>query len=165
MKRTASSAAQALALTLFSVAVGAAGCGATASDSKAGEPSVAAMAAGPERSLYDRLGGKPAITSVVEDFVGNVVSDDAIKFRFRDTDAVAFKAKLVDQICEATGGPCKYVGKNMKEAHAGMKISDAEFTALVNDLKNALGKNKVGDREQTELMAALGGMHDDIVNQ
>ena len=46
-----------------------------------------------------------------------------------------------------------------------MKISDAEFTALVNDLKKALEKNKVGAREETELLAALGGMHDDIVNQ
>lgn len=167
MMRTARTAAHALALTVFLVAMSGAGCGSTASDTKAAtEPSAAGAASGAAQgSLYDRLGGKPAITSVVDDFVGNVVTDDFIKTRFRDTDAVAFKSKLVDQICEATGGPCKYTGKSMKESHAGMKISEAEFTALVNDLKKALDKNKVGAREQMELLTALGGMHDDIVNQ
>jgi hemoglobin len=157
MKRAASSAAPLLLVLMVSA------CGATSGETKGETKAVVDPAAG--ASLYDRLGGKPAITVVVDDFVGNVVSDDAIKTRFRDTDAVAFKAKLVDQICEATGGPCKYTGKNMKESHAGMKISDAEFTALVNDLKKALDKNKVGEREQTELLTALGSMHGDIVNQ
>jgi hemoglobin len=161
MKRALSFAAPATALTLFLVATGCA----TAGDSKATAEPASAQAAAQGGSLYDRLGGKPAITVVVDDFVGNVVTDDVIKTRFRDTDAAAFKAKLVDQICEATGGPCKYTGKSMKESHAGMKISEAEFTALVNDLKKALDKNKVGEREQTELLTALGGMHNDIVNQ
>ena len=138
-------------------------CGSAGSETKAGE--TIAKTPVPQGSLYDRLGGKPAITVVVEDFVGNVVSDDLIKARFASTDAPVFKALLVDQICEATGGPCKYTGKNMREAHAGMKISDAEFGALVNDLKKPLDKNKVPAREQGELLGALGGMHDDIVNQ
>jgi hemoglobin len=154
----------ALAMTVFlSTALG---CGSAASE---GKPASAGTAPAPgaamQGSLYDRLGGKPAITVVVDDFVGNVLADDAIKTRFRDTDGVDFKAKLVDQVCQATGGPCSYKGKSMKDSHAGMKISDAEFLALVGDLKKALDKNKVGDREQTELLAALGGMHDDIVNQ
>src|SRR5262249_11302307 len=130
----------------------------------AGGTTPAIAAASPQGSLYERLGGKAAITVVVDDFVANLLSDDAVKFRFRDTDAVGFKAKLVDQICEATGGPCKYTGKSMRDSHAGMKISDAEFTALVVDLKKALDKNKVPDREQKELLGALGGMHDDVVN-
>ncbi len=141
------------------IAVGLAACGSSASETK---PAPAAAAAA---SLYDRLGGKTAITVVVDDFVGNVLTDDLIKARFAATDGPAFKGKLVDQICEASGGPCKYTGKTMKESHAGMKISDGEFTALVNDLKKALDKNKVGAREQTELLTALGGMHNDIVNQ
>lgn len=142
----------------------AAACGSTATESK-GESKAAASVPAAGGSLYDRLGGKAAITVVVDDFVGNVLTDDLIKARFAATDGPAFKGKLVDQICEASGGPCKYTGKSMKESHAGMKISDAEFTALVNDLKKALEKNKVGAREETELLAALGGMHDDIVNQ
>jgi hemoglobin len=148
-----------LALVTMSVLIAAA-CGSSSGESK----TASTMPAG-GGSLYDRLGGKPAITVVVDDFVGNVLTDDLIKARFAATDGPSFKAKLVDQICEASGGPCKYTGKSMKESHAGMKISDAEFTALVGDLKKALDKNKVGAREQTDLLTALGGMHDDIVNQ
>ena len=147
-----------LALVTISVLMAAA-CGSSAGESKAASTMPATT------SLYDRLGGKAAITVVVDDFVGNVLTDDLIKTRFAATDGPAFKGKLVDQICEASGGPCKYTGKSMKESHAGMKISDAEFAALVSDLKKALDKNKVGAREQSELLSALGGMHNDIVNQ
>ena len=118
-----------------------------------------------QKSLYDRLGGKPAISAVVDDFVGNVAADGRINQRFAGTNVPRLKAMLVDQICEASGGPCKYTGKNMKAAHAGMRISDAEFNALVEDLVKSLNKFKVPAREQQELLAALGGMKPDIVNQ
>ena len=65
----------------------------------------------------------------------------------------------------ATGGPCKYTGKDMKSAHAGMNVTDPEFGALVGDLKGALDKFKVGATEQSELLSALGGMKGDIVGQ
>ena len=82
-----------------------------------------------EKSLYDRLGQKLAIEAVVDDFVTRVGRDDRINKFFQKTDAVSFKAKLVDQICEASGGPCKYTGiyKDMKTAHKGMGITDADF--------------------------------------
>jgi hemoglobin len=115
------------------------------------------------KSLYDRLGGKDAITAVVDDFVNNCATDDRIKQRFANTDAKDLKAKLVDQICEATGGPCKYTGKDMKTAHTGMKITEDEFTALVEDLVKSLDKFKVPEKEKTELLTALGGMKGDIV--
>jgi hemoglobin len=118
----------------------------------------------PAKPLYDRLGGKDAITAVVKDFVEQRVAKDArINAMFANTDIPALETKLVDQICEATGGPCKYTGKDMKTAHAGMKIRDADFTALVEDLKASLDKFKVPDREQNELLGALGSMHDDVV--
>jgi hemoglobin len=118
-----------------------------------------------DKSLYERLGGLDAIKAVVDDFVANVAADTAINARFANTNMPAFKQQLVDQICEATGGPCKYTGKDMPTAHAGMKISDAEFDALVGDLKKTLDKFKVPDREQGELLGALGGMKSDIVNK
>jgi hemoglobin len=118
-----------------------------------------------DKSLYERLGGLDAIKAVVDDFVANVAADPAINARFASTNVPAFKQQLVDQICEATGGPCKYTGKDMATAHAGMKISDAEFDALVGDLKKTLDKFKVPEREQGELLGALGGMRPDIVNK
>ena len=130
-----------------------AACGAKSTGEKAGG-----------KSLYDRLGGKEAITLVVDDFVANIANDSRINTRFVNTDIPAFKGKLVDQICEATGGPCKYTGKSMRESHTGLRISEAEFTALVEDLQKSLNKYKVGEKEQAELLAALGAMKPDIVN-
>jgi len=116
-----------------------------------------------EKSLYDRLGGKDAITAVVEEFVGNVVADERINTFFKNADAANLKKQLVDQICEATGGPCKYAGKDMKTAHAGMGVKEADFNALVEDLVKALDKFKVPEKEKGELLGALGGMKGDIV--
>jgi hemoglobin len=116
-------------------------------------------------SLYDRLGGKDAITAVVGDFVSNVAADARINTFFANADIPHLKAMLVDQICVTTGGPCKYTGKDMKTAHAGMGIKDADFNALVEDLKKSLDKFKVGQKEQDELIGALGGMKGDIVTK
>ncbi|HWO21419.1 MAG TPA: group 1 truncated hemoglobin [Kofleriaceae bacterium] len=122
-------------------------------------------ASGGGKSLYDRLGGKDAITAVVDDFVNNAATDEKIKHFFANTDAKALKEKLVDQICEATGGPCKYTGKDMKTAHTGMKVTEDDFNALVGDLVKSLDKFKVPEKEKNELLGALGGMKGDIVGQ
>ena len=116
-----------------------------------------------ERPLYDRLGGKEAITAVVDDFVANVAADTRINPRFVKTDISRLKQMLVDQICQATGGPCTYTGKSMLDAHRGMNITEAEFNALVEDLTRSLDKFKVPDREKTELLTALAAMKGDVV--
>ena len=123
-----------------------------------------------KKSLYSRLGGKKAITAVVDEFVNNVAGDSRINKFFADTAGdkarlAKFKTNLVNQICQASGGPCKYTGKDMKTAHKGMGITDADFTALVEDLVKALDKFKVGATEKNELLGALGGMKDQIVGQ
>jgi hemoglobin len=122
-----------------------------------------ALAATDARPLYDRLGGKDAITAVVDDFIANVAADEKIKHFFANTDAKELKAKVVDQICEASGGPCKYTGKDMKTAHTGMKITEDDFNAFVGDLVKALDKHHVAERDKNELLGALGGMKGDIV--
>jgi hemoglobin len=123
-----------------------------------------------EKSLYDRLGGKKAITAVVDEFVGRVAADTRINAFFAATAADAkrlatFKGKLVDQICEASGGPCKYTGKDMKSAHMGMGISGGDFNALVEDLVGALDKFKVPQHEKDQLLGALAPMKTDIVEK
>lgn len=118
-----------------------------------------------EKSLYDRLGGKDAINTVVGMMLANVVADVRINARFANSDVKALQGKLVDQICEATGGPCKYEGKDMKTSHTGMKVTEEEFGALVEDLVKALDDAKVGEKEKNELVGALGGMKGDIVGQ
>jgi hemoglobin len=117
----------------------------------------------PEASLYDRLGGKPAIEAVVDQFVQNVAADDRINGFFASADIPGLKGKLVDQICQASGGPCTYAGKDMKTAHQGMGIKDEHFNALVEDLVAALDTFNVPEREKSELLGALGPMKGDIV--
>jgi hemoglobin len=115
------------------------------------------------RSLYDRLGGKSAITAVVDTFVARVAADARINKKFAHTDIPRLKTMLVDQVCAQTGGPCTYTGRTMKEAHRGMRVTEGEFNALVEDLVAALNKFNVPKREQDELLGALGSMKGDIV--
>ena len=121
-----------------------------------------------DASLYDRLGGKTAISAVVDEFVARVAADSRINAFFAATAAdpqrlASFKGKLVDQICGASGGPCRYSGKSMSAAHAGMGIHDADFNALVEDLVRALDKFKVAEADKNALLAVLGPMKTDIV--
>ncbi len=118
-----------------------------------------------EASLYDRLGGTPAITAVVDDFVRRVAKDDRMNGRFANANIPRLKMKLVEQICSASGGPCTYTGRDMKTTHAGMGISKAEFESLVEDLVTTLDKFHVGQREKNELLGVLGPMQSDIVEQ
>ncbi len=114
-----------------------------------------------ERTLYERLGGMDAITAVVEDFRDRVAADDRINLKFARTDLA--RLRLIDQVCEATGGPCHYNGRSMKEAHAAMGVTKGEFNALVDDLVATLKQLKVPSAEQDELLAILGPLKSEIV--
>jgi hemoglobin len=119
-------------------------------------------------SLYQRLGGKKAIEMVVDEFINNCATDPRISAFFKQTAAdkqrlTKFRNNLVNQICEAAKGPCKYTGKSMKESHKGMGVKDQHFNALVEDLVKALDKFKVPEKEKNELLGALGPMKKDIV--
>jgi hemoglobin len=117
------------------------------------------------KSLYERLGGTPAIVAVVDDFVGNVAADRRINGFFAHTDIARLKFLLVQQICQGTGGPCVYTGRDMKSTHAGLGIRGRHFGALVQDLGKTLNKFKVPAREQKELVAILAPMKRDIVTR
>ncbi len=114
-------------------------------------------------SLYDRLGGGSAITSVVDDFVARCAGDDRINQKFGRTDIPRLKKMLVDQVSEATGGPATYEGRDMKEAHRGMGVTAGEFDALVEDLITSLDHFDVPMAEKDELLGMLGPMRGDIV--
>ena len=123
-----------------------------------------------EKTLYDRLGGKKAITAVVDEFVGRVAADTHINSFFAATAAdpqrlASFKIKLVDQICQASGGPCVYKGKDMKTAHAGMGVDEGAFNALVEDLVKSLDKFHVAEKDKNALLGVLGPMKKDIVEK
>ncbi len=116
-----------------------------------------------EKSLYDRLGGKEALTAVVDEFVARAAADARINKKFGKTNIPRLKFHLVEQLCAATGGPCKYTGLSMKNAHKNMKVTEGEFGALVEDLVGALDKFNVPEKEKGELLAILGPLKDMIV--
>jgi hemoglobin len=118
-----------------------------------------------DKSLYDRLGGKAAISAVIDQFVSNVAADKRVNAMFANVDIPHFKQCLVDQICEATGGPCKYTCRSMKDSHAGLGCTADNFNAIVEDLVAALNKFKVGKKEQDELLGILGPLQSDIVEK
>jgi hemoglobin len=146
----------------LALALGGAAC---SGDKKAAEDTLATATADTmaSKSLYDRLGGKSAITAVVDTFVARVAADDRINKKFARSNIPRVKAMIVDQICAQTGGPCTYSGRSMKDAHRNMAVTEGEFNALVQDLVAALNQFSVPKREQDELLAALGSMKGDIV--
>ena len=132
------------------------------------ELAACATTSDPPPTLYKQLGGREGIALVVGDFVTNMAGDSRVTARFKDMkgpEVEKLKSNLSDQICDATGGPCSYVGRDMKTTHKGMKITEAEWNATVENLVKAMDKNKVGAKEKSELLGALGPMKADIVGQ
>ena len=116
-----------------------------------------------QRSLYDRLGGGEAVTAVIEDFVGRCAGDSRINGKFARTDIPRLKAKLIEQVTWASGGPATYTGRSMQETHDGMGVTAGEFDALVEDLVATLNRFSVPGAEQAELLGILGPLRSDIV--
>lgn len=115
------------------------------------------------RSLYERLGGRDAIVTVIDSFVARVAADARINKKFARSDAGRVKTMLVEQVCAATGGPCTYTGRSMKDAHRNMGVTEGEFNALVEDLTATLQAMNVPEKERNELLGALAPMKADIV--
>ena len=116
-----------------------------------------------QSTLFDAMGGEPVLKASVDRFADIVEADDRINFTFAETDISKFKQLLYEQLCELSGGPCHYSGRDMRTAHAKLKITTAEFNALAEDLYLALGKSGVAYRQQNRLMALLAPMQRQIV--
>jgi hemoglobin len=121
-----------------------------------------------EKSLYDRLGGYNAIAAVADDFIGRLVADKKLAKFFGghgDDSKKRIRQHLVDQICNATGGPCVYTGRDMKLTHAGLGITNAEWDAGVKHLADTLDKFKVAAKEKDEVLALVATLKKDIVEK
>ena len=115
------------------------------------------------KSLYDRLGGGDAITALTESWVARVGGDDRANGKFIRTDIERLMTEVVDQLCEATGGPCTYTGRSMLETHAGMKVTAGEFDVVMQHLGAALDELNVPKTERDELVGLIRPMRADIV--
>lgn len=120
-------------------------------------------------TLYERLGGVYAIATVVDDFVERLLVNDtlnanpAIEAARHRVPTAGLKYQVTAFVCRATGGPCNYTGRGMKQAHAHLNITEKEWRALAAEFKKSLDKFKVPAREQEELFALVGTTKTDIV--
>ena len=128
----------------------------------------AAKAAPAGPSLYKRLGGYDAIAAVSDDFIGRMAADKQL-VRFlvglSDNSKAHLRQLVVDQLCAATGGPCLYIGRDMKTAHKGLGITGADWELAVKYLVESLDKFKVPEKEKGELLAIASSLKADIVEK
>lgn len=114
-------------------------------------------------SLFERLGGNERVTAIAADLVDLHLANKAISTRFAKSDIPALKHAAATFFIAGTGGANEYKGKDMLTAHKGMNISAREFMAVLDDALSALKKNKVGQREQEEVLYIFYSMRADIV--
>lgn len=119
----------------------------------------------PKDALYRELGGAQGISAVVDAFLARVDADLRINLFFEHTDHKDLRNLVIEQFCEATGGPCKYTGRSMEEAHSGLNLTDADFTAFVEDLIATMTDLKVPKSSQDKLIALLAPMKPQVVGQ
>ena len=119
-------------------------------------------------SLYKRLGGYDAVAAVADDFIGRLATDKQLgKFLtgLSEDSKKRLRQLLVDQLCAVTGGPCLYVGRDMKTSHKGLGISESDWDVAAKHLVATLNKFKVGKKEQDEVVAAVTSLKADIVEK
>jgi hemoglobin len=120
-------------------------------------------------SLYERLGGVYAIAVVVDDFIDRVMADRRLNANPRVAEAhhkvppAGFKYLVTEQVCCATGGPQLYSGRSMRESHAHLAITAAEWDAFLDDFHQTLDKFNVAQTERNELLAIIASTRSDIV--
>lgn len=115
-------------------------------------------------SLYERLGREQGIARIVDDLVDNHLKNPTIATRFTGADIAKLKENAAAFVVTGTGGPETYQGKSMRDAHAHMNISDAEFMAVVDDVMSALDGNGVGQREKEEVLFILYSLRPEVVH-
>ncbi|HET6976455.1 MAG TPA: group 1 truncated hemoglobin [Pyrinomonadaceae bacterium] len=121
-----------------------------------------------EKSLYERVGGYNALAAVVDDFIGRLVSDKQFEKFFAGFSVDSKKRirqHILDQFCAATGGPCIYLGRDMKTTHGGLGMTEAEWDAAAKHLAASLDKFKVPEKEKGEVLAFVTTLKKDIVEK
>ena len=116
-------------------------------------------------ATFQGLGGKPGIKKIVGTLIALVLADPRIKDTFQDIDMKNLALRLEEQFCELSGGPCKYGGKDMRDIHDGLNITNAQFNALAEDLQLAMEGQGVPARFQNKLVAKLAPMQRAIVTK
>ena len=126
---------------------------------------LAVAAADARAPLYERLGGAAGVAAIATSLIDRVAADPRLGSSFKDTNLDHIKTMLTEQICDLSGGPCRYSGDPMKETHAGLHISEAEFYGMVADLRDILHERRVSLGATNELLRLLAPIKRDIVER
>jgi hemoglobin len=129
------------------------------------EPGAAAPA---PATLYHRLGGYDSLAVLTDDFIGRLAKDRSLSRIFPASNAESmgrFRQHLLDQLCAASGGPCLYVGRDMKTAHRGLGIGEADWAATVGLLIASLDRHGIAPKEKDEVLAIVAGLKKGIVEK
>jgi hemoglobin len=116
-------------------------------------------------TLYDDLGGNDGLTAIVGETIDASVADPRTADKLDNINIARLKQRIVEQVCELTGGPCHFHGISMKGAHAYLRLHDSHFNALVEHMQDAMDRRGVPSRTQNRLLAILAPMHRDIVSR
>lgn len=116
-------------------------------------------------SLYQALGEKAGINQLVEELLWVIAEDERVIERFLKSDISRFQKNFSLQLCEISGGPCRYSGDSMQRVHGGHNISEMEFNAVVEDLLTAMERLNYSVAVQNRLLKQLAPMQQDIVGQ
>lgn len=134
------------------------------------------------RTLFDRIGGTPVITAIVDDMTTRVLADPRVNFQRKDvsvnwlgskydaweptpSNVARFKARMVQFLSLAAGGPPTYEGRDMRESHKGMRITNNEFDAMVGDIKTSMDKLNIAQREKRDMLAIIESTRKQIVEE
>lgn len=120
--------------------------------------------AGADDSLYRALGERAGLVRLADDLLQRVLADPRLRPFFADIDADDFVGGLATQLCELSGGPCRYDGPDMKKAHSGLDIDRAAFNAVVESLQRSMDARGIAFATQNRLLARLAPLHREIVN-
>lgn len=117
------------------------------------------------KSIYHRLGGKAAIDAAVESFYVKVLADDRIKDFFENINMGKQRRKQKQFLSAAFGGPIPWTGKNMREAHTDLELTDVHFNAVAENLQKTLEELNVSKELIGEVMAIAGSVRNDVLNR
>jgi hemoglobin len=118
---------------------------------------------GTSGTLYSRLGGASGVAAIAAALIDRAAADPTLGRSFKDTNLARIKKLLAEQLCDLTGGSCRYSGDSMKEVHAGLHISQAEFYTMVDMLREILKQRHIGLASTNQLLRLLAPMKQDIV--
>ena len=126
------------------------------------------MAAAPEKTLYERIGGYDAIAAATDELLRRLTSDPEIGVYWRGHSTDSMKRDrqlLIDFLCEAIGGPVIYRGRDMRTSHQGLRITERDWQITIDHIAGTLDHLGVTDPERQEFLDCAASVKDDIVEE